>query len=82
MKFKNKEIRYEAIFVDLGIGIVSDEKGNIFEAEIGKIEMPVNIDAAKSVYDEMQYVQSGIAFSDFLNNMCDKTEKQLEKNTQ
>ena len=79
MNFKNKRIKFEAIFPDLNIGIVSDTEGNIFDVQISRIkDMPIAIEVAKELYDgERAY--KFVDFADYVNNMIGKIEKQLDE---
>ena len=79
MNFKNKEIKFEAIFPDLNIGIVSDTEGNIFDVKISKIkDMPIAISVAKELYDREKAYEF-VDFADYVNNLVGKVENQLDE---
>ena len=79
MNFKDKEIKFEAIFPDINIGIVSDEAGNIFNVRIDKIkDMPIAIKVAKELYNSEKAYEF-MDFADYVNNMIGKIEKQLDE---
>ena len=79
MNFKDKEIKFEAIFPDINIGIVSDEAGNIFNVRIDKIkDMPIAIKVAKELYNSEKAYEF-IDFADYVNNLVGKVEKQLDE---